>query len=274
MNVEEHSLMERFVEPYRKGGIITWQGRSVRADQTYQMRVMATPDRVGAQRGDEGAVAFVNVQFAPGLRDVTNELLAGPPGYEAPPPEPVGMDEPHGPVDSSRVMVVHGRNSAMRDAMFAFLRALGLSPIEWEDAIAETRTGSPHNLDAVRAAMRSAQAVVVIFTPEDEARLLPSLARPTEPDEEKELRGQPRPNVLLEAGMALAVDSDRTILVEIGSIRRASDLDGLNTVRLSNESASRYALRNRLITAECAVGETGDWLQPTSGGDFDGALLD
>ena len=83
---------------------------------------------------------------------------------------------------------------------------------------------------------------------------------------------QPRPNVLLEAGMALAVDPDNTVLVEIGRIRRASDLDGLNTVRLSNASEARYALRNRLITAGCAVAETGDWLQPGSGGDFDAAV--
>ncbi len=81
-----------------------------------------------------------------------------------------------------------------------------------------------------------------------------------------ELRGQPRPNVLLEAGVALGVDPDHVVIVEVGPLRGASDLDGLNTVRLSNEATTRYALRNRLITAGCEVAETADWLQAATGG--------
>ena len=119
--------------------------------------------------------------------------------------------------------------------------------------------------------MGTAQAVVVVLTAEDEARLLPTLSREHESTDETELRGQPRPNVLLEAGMALAVDAEHTILVEVGPFRHASDLDGLNAVRLSNDPSGRYALRNRLITAGCDVAETGDWLQAATGGDFERA---
>jgi len=98
-------------------------------------------------------------------------------------------------------MVVHGRNLAARDAMFAFLRALALIPIEWENAISETGQGTPHNLDAVRAAMDVAQAVVVLLTAEDQAGLLPVLA--IGEDDDTLLRGQPRQNVTLEAGLAM-----------------------------------------------------------------------
>ena len=73
--------------------------------------------------------------------------------------------------------------------MFTFLRALGLRPIEWEKAVAETGLASPHNLEAVRAAMDIGQAVVVLLTAEDRAGLLPALG---EDDDDAQLRGQPR----------------------------------------------------------------------------------
>jgi CAP12/Pycsar effector protein, TIR domain len=43
-----------------------------------------------------------------------------------------------------RVFVVHGRNEAAREAMFRFLRALGLGPLEWSEAVALTKSGTPY----------------------------------------------------------------------------------------------------------------------------------
>jgi hypothetical protein len=155
--------------------------------------------------------------------------------------------------------------------MFTFLRALGLAPIEWEQAVAETGMGSPHNLDAVRAAMDVAQAVVVISTAEDQAGLLPDLASD---DDEVLLRGQPRQNVLLEAGFAMGIDRAKTILVELGPIRTASDFEGLNAVRLTNSAATRGALRSRLKSAGCDVDDSGvDWTAAPAGGDFEACLV-
>jgi predicted nucleotide-binding protein len=167
-------------------------------------------------------------------------------------------------------MVVHGRNLVARDAMFIFLRALGLSPIEWEQAVAQTGVASPHNLEAVRAAMDVGQAVVVLLTAEDRAGLLPALGN----GDDVLLRGQPRQNVILEAGMAMGIDRARTVLVELGDIRRASDFEGLNAIRLTNDPQTRNALRARLQTAGCAVDESGtDWTSADGGGDFDAAVI-
>jgi hypothetical protein len=131
--------------------------------------------------------------------------------------------------------------------------------------------GSPHNLDAVRAAMDVAQAVVVIFTAEDQAGVLPDLA---EDDAEVMLRGQPRQNVLLEAGLAMGVDRARTILVELGPIRHATDVEGLNVVRLTNSATTRAALRSRLANAGCAVADAGGgWMTAEAGGDFEDCLV-
>lgn len=182
-------------------------------------------------------------------------------------------EEPRKTTDPRRVMVVHGRNDKARNAVFSFLRALGLAPIEWEEAIAETGQGAPHNFEAVRAAMEVAQAVVVIFTAEDQARLLEPLASHYD-IEDLALRGQPRQNVLIEAGLAMGIDHRRTILVELGPIRRPSDFDGLNAVRLSNDPSRRTALRSRLETAGCALpSHTSDWLSSDLGGDFEAAAI-
>jgi predicted nucleotide-binding protein len=168
--------------------------------------------------------------------------------------------------NARRVMVVHGRNHRIRDAMFTYLRALGLAPIEWNTAVAQTTIGSPHNFAAVRAAMESAQAVVVVLTAEDQGGLIPELAQA---GEDVTPMGQPRQNVVLEAGLAMGINPDRTILVEVGPIRRASDFDGLNVVRLDNGHESRNSLRSRLETAGCPLDDSGnDWLTTTGGGDF------
>jgi hypothetical protein len=170
-------------------------------------------------------------------------------------------------------MVVHGRNLAARNAMYAFLLALGLSPIDWASAVRETGKGAPHNLEAARAAIEAAQAVVVVFTAEDEARLLPSLVSTSDSPEEADYRGQPRPNVLLEAGMAFALAPTRTIIVELGPVARASDLEGLNAVRITNGRVERWALRDRLVKAGCAIAEHhGQFLETGLAGDFDAAV--
>jgi Predicted nucleotide-binding protein containing TIR-like domain len=181
------------------------------------------------------------------------------------------MAERGGTGDRRRVMVVHGRNLAARDAVFAYLMALGLIPVDWASAVKATGKGAPHNLEAVQAAMRSAQAVVVVFTAEDEARLIPTLTGAEADD--TAYAGQPRPNVLLEAGLAFALAPERTIIVELGPIRRASDLEGLNAVRLTNGRTPRWQLRDRLVTAGCEIAEHGQFLEPRTAGDFDAAVV-
>jgi hypothetical protein len=91
-----------------------------------------------------------------------------------------------------------------------------------------------------------------------------------EPLHEIDLTPQPRPNVLVEAGMALGLHNDRTVIVEMGRLRPISDLFGRHVVRLDNTPQQRKALAQRLQTAGCKVNLAGnDWLTV---GDFDNAL--
>ena len=160
--------------------------------------------------------------------------------------------------DSRKVFVIHGRNEPARKSLFAFLRALGLTPIEWSQALELTGKGSPYIGEVLDAAFGAAQAVVVLETPDDIAYLHSSLTYDGDPDAEPQ--AQPRPNVLFEAGMAMGRAPDRTIIVELGRIRVFSDIHGRHVVRLNNTVSKRQDLAARLRTAGCAVDTSGrDW---------------
>ena len=175
------------------------------------------------------------------------------------------------PASTREVFVVHGRNLGARDALFEFLRAIDLHPMEWAEAVGATGKTSPYIGEILDAAFSKAHAVVVLFTPDDEARLRQELRRDSDPPHETELTGQARPNVLFEAGMAMGRYPERTILVELGSLRPFSDISGLHVIRLGNTSPPRQDLAKRLESAGCPVNLNGtDW---HSAGDFDSAVL-
>jgi len=162
--------------------------------------------------------------------------------------------------------VVHGRNVAARDALFAFLRSVSLRPLEWTQAVACTGKPSPMIAEILDAAFAEAQAVVVLLTGDDEVRLSPSLWGVSEPPVERDLSPQARPNVLFEAGLALGRSPDNTVFVELGHVKPFSDNAGRHVVRLSNAATTRRDLVNRLRLAGCDADDSGsDWL---SAGDF------
>lgn len=168
------------------------------------------------------------------------------------------------------IFVVHGRNERLRRELFAFLRSIGLNPMEWRRAIALTGKPSPYVGEILEAAFRKAVAVVVILSPDDEAKLKSRFVRSSDPPEEKNLTGQPRPNVLFEAGMAFGKSTKNTVLVQVGKIRHISDIAGRHVVRLSNSAERRQELITKLENAGCIVDMTGsDWLTE---GDFEGSV--
>lgn len=166
-----------------------------------------------------------------------------------------------------KVFVVHGRNLALRTSMFRFLRALGLEPIEWSQAVKATKKGSPYIGQVLDKAFRDASAVVVMLTPDDQARLKRQFARKNDPKWETSLTGQARPNVLFEAGMAFGRHPDSTILVQIGDLRDFSDIGGRHVIRLHDGVEARQQLAERLETAGCRVDTSGtDWFSEGSFG--------
>jgi hypothetical protein len=172
--------------------------------------------------------------------------------------------------DPRKVFVIYGRNVAAKEAMFTFLSALGLRPIEWEQAVRATGAAAPYIGQILDAAFKEAAAVVAVLTGDDEARLRNQFLSKNDPDYERDLAPQARANVIFETGAALAFHPERTIVVEIGEIRPFSDVLGRHVVHMDGSGEQRNSIANRLSTAGCVVDKTGDrWL---SAGDFAAAI--
>jgi predicted nucleotide-binding protein len=157
--------------------------------------------------------------------------------------------------DRKAVMVIYGHDYEANTALFGWLRDIGLEPREWDDLVRATGSASPYVGDVLDQAFRGAQAVVAFFTPDE--RVSPK-------GRSEPVRLQARPNVLIEAGMALVTHPSRTVLAVLGPQELPSDLAGRHYIRLSHTAQEPLrALAARLRDAGCDVdlGGTG-WLDP------------
>jgi predicted nucleotide-binding protein len=160
--------------------------------------------------------------------------------------------------DRRKVMLVHGQDELATRAMVDWLRSVGLRPQEWSQLVQLSGEASPFIGKVLESAFAQAQAVVVLFTPDEQVGpregLIPGRAR---------WRLQARPNVLFEAGMAFAAYPERTVMAVLGNQELPSDLAGRHFVRLGPVQALRD-LAGRLEHAGCEVDlSASDWLDVT-----------
>jgi hypothetical protein len=138
--------------------------------------------------------------------------------------------------------------------MFTFLRSIGLNPMEWADMAARVKDGAPFIGEILDRGLGDAQAVVVLLTGDDVARLGTCY-------EDEAPAPQARPNVLFEAGLALGLFPQRTVFVQVGPTRAFSDIAGRHLIEMNDSVAARQLLATRLKSAGCAVDLDGkvDW---------------
>lgn len=278
-NLDSEQLQAQFLGPYEQGDPITVNGRSVSPENIERIRISQTDkpaeDYFADLRAKDASSTVVRMggpsyawRAAALGKDETDTLIKGPPGYRRD-SGPAAQDTsamvrrvtvPAGPGDGRSVFLVQGRNDAVNTAAADFLRSLDLKIVEWEQAVAATGEPNPYIGDVVSAGLEMADAVVVLATPDDLAHLDPALAADPTDDDITEA-GQPRQNVLYEAGMAMALAPSRTLLVATPGTRMMSDLAGRHLVFLGNDPKSRKRIVGRLQTMGLAVDDSGDnWL--------------
>jgi predicted nucleotide-binding protein len=152
--------------------------------------------------------------------------------------------------------------------MFDFLKAVGLHPMDWTDALRSAKRPSVHISDIVTSAMAEAQAILVLFTGDDRGQLRKRFRRKSDTIFESKPMPQPRLNVVFEAGMAFGRSPQRTILVQLGhKMRPFSDISGVHIIQFTGKREHREELREQLRLAGCAISRrTRRWL---TAGDFD-----
>jgi len=284
LDLDEETLERQFLAPYRAGKPIIVNGKTIPTSELERIAVSTSEVHSAntiAHLEHEDQMSRVAVLGGPTYawraaaraKDVTDQFITGPPGHEdqgvisaaaipgrtAEAASASDSESQRGPADA--VFVVSGRDNAATSALTQVLRALGLRIVEWEHAVAKTGLPNPYVGDVVIAGMRMAAGVVVILTPDDLVQLRPELTKDDDGADERETRRQARPNVYYEAGLADALGRDRTVIVEIGSVKSFSDAAGRNVVRYDGGVSMRHALVGRLELAGLSIDRTGqDWL--------------
>jgi predicted nucleotide-binding protein len=178
------------------------------------------------------------------------------------------------PQRAKRVFVAHGRHSEAYEAMKELLKTLGLTAYDFDDQLESVENASPFVGDVVRSALLNAQAIIVLFTAEELAQLSPTFYHSQDNYHPVNVRRwQARPNVIFEAGMALAKSPRRTLLVALGpDVQFFSDMDGRHIMRVLEDSEKvREKLAKKLLLAGCAVRRSKDQA-PLQSGRLRGAL--
>ena len=186
-------------------------------------------------------------------RAILASILARLPEWaEADQPAPGDAVRPGEPAvaDPKVVMVIYGHDTEANDALFALLHELGLQPREWSQLIQRSGSASPYIGQVLEQAFRDAQAVVAFFTPDERVQ-----------GTDGAWRRQARPNVLVEAGMALITHPDRTVFITLGHPGLPSDLAGRHYIQLDGTQGALNDVANGLKNAGCDADTTGHrWL--------------
>ncbi len=259
LDKSEEWVAEQVASPRERGEAMFVGGKVVEWADVDEIHITFTDQTasellpgIRAARARSGVISTIDDEWYVAYegQDVTSNFLTGPPGVA----QRRSIETDAVAKDPAVVMVVHGRDAEANRALFDWLRSIALKPREFTQLVDATKEGSPFIGRVLEQAFQEAQAVVVLITPDEQTRLR------SEFDGEGSWAFQARPNVWLEAGMALASHEPRTVLVVLGNQALPSDLAGRHYVRLTG-AASLRDLANRLRNANCPVDDAGEhWL--------------
>jgi hypothetical protein len=135
--------------------------------------------------------------------------------------------------------IIHGHDHEARRAVEKFMRSLGVEVVPFHRAPSEAND-MEQVLYKLRAGIEQADVVIALLTPDEQATWHDPV---TGAYSGKTLNGeslagwQPRPNVILETGLAAGIAKGKTIVVRVGPVRTISDLAGVLMINLEDALA-------------------------------------
>jgi predicted nucleotide-binding protein len=145
----------------------------------------------------------------------------------------------------AKAFIIHGRDEAAKKAVETIVHSTGAEVIPF-DAAPPNEDDLQQVLDMVVNGIQEADVVIALLTPDEQAALYDSATgtQVTDPIERDEASGwQPRPNVLVEIGIAVGLARHKTILVRMGPIRRISDIAGVLMINLDQQTGEEQLRR-------------------------------
>jgi hypothetical protein len=140
VNLDEAELRRRFVKPWDRGESVVARGRQYNAG-TYWLEIFEGSEWT-IPRGQSEQISG-SVLIPSQSTELTDRFITGSFGAQAPRPTPE-RDAVRFVEDRRKVMVVHGRNETARDALYTFLRAIDLRPMEWSELVGDANAGAPY----------------------------------------------------------------------------------------------------------------------------------
>jgi predicted nucleotide-binding protein len=168
--------------------------------------------------------------------------------------------------DPTKVFLSFGRNSDINRALLTFLSSIGLSTLDFKDAIRLTGNVNPTIEEILDSIFSYAQVAIVILTPDDDVKLKKKYQQPNDSESDKNINNQARGSVLFEAGLLLGKHPERTILLQLGDIKTFSFFVDDYFLPFDGSPNSRIELATRLKALGCFINQIGQaWL---TSGDF------
>ncbi|MBD3353869.1 MAG: hypothetical protein GF364_20470 [Candidatus Lokiarchaeota archaeon] len=142
--------------------------------------------------------------------------------------------------------IVHGRNTQIKDELVKFLRSINIECKEFIDAVNQLKDPNPMIYEMIASLFDRADCVIILMTPDEKVQLRDKFWNGFDSIIDKDIRFQPRPNVIFEAGLAFGINKKKTILVKWGDIYDFSDISGMHFLSLNNSRKSRSDLIKKL----------------------------
>lgn len=134
LDLSKERLFSQFIEPYENGNPIIINGKTIALEDLERIRITETDKdsskilpEVRYERQQSNVIIFISDEWyvADKGRDITDELIKGPPGYKK--TKKKNKDKE---IDkSNKVFIVHGHDQALKSDLEIFLKNIGLEPI-------------------------------------------------------------------------------------------------------------------------------------------------
>jgi predicted nucleotide-binding protein len=144
---------------------------------------------------------------------------------------------------SRTVFLISGKDTECSEAVRLFVKSLRLDCPLFSDLQVKCREelGTPPSIiQIIKTAMKTAQGIIALFTPDEFSKLDSRLG-----SEEGYIS---RPNVIFETGMAWQGFNKRLILLQVGIVRPFSDLTGIHKIEINELKSTDVQNRKRIVT--------------------------
>lgn len=124
------------------------------------------------------------------------------------------------PVKQNRVFIVHGHDKNTLTQLENLLHRIEAEPWTFERL---PKKGSPTVIELLEEYVPTADAIIVLLTPDDVGRVVSETDQPLEP--------RARQNALIEGGYAVISKRNRSLLIALGGVSIPTDFEGILRVQ-------------------------------------------